>query len=209
MPTEKSKVTAQNIIDAGTSLFTQKGFYNVSIKEIAAKAGSNSALISYYFGGKQELYQEILKRQAADINTLQKTVSASGKTALEELYNYILGIKMMQAKNKQQANLLYREILFPTGLCSTMVNEQLTTIHLFTVDLVKKAIKEKSLKPSTDPAYTAFILEGITVLTFLARKQLNLLGSAGQSETDVIQKVVTYYFNSLLTGKEAINHANV
>jgi TetR/AcrR family transcriptional regulator len=209
MPTEKSKETAQSIIDAGTTLFTQKGFYNVSIKEIATKAGSNSALISYYFGGKKELYQEILKRQAADINALQKTVSSSSQTALEKLYNYILGIKMMQAKNKQQANLLYREILFPTGLCSAMVNEQLTAIHLFTVDLVKAAVKEKSLKPSTDPAYTAFILEGITVLTFLARKQLNLLGSAGQSETGVVQKVITYYFNSLLTGKEAINHANV
>ena len=209
MPTEKSKVTAQNIIDAGTSLFTQKGFYNVSIKEIAAKAGSNSALISYYFGGKQELYQEILKRQAADINTLQKTISASGKTALEELYNYILGIKMMQAKNKQQANLLYREILFPTGLCSAMVNEQLTVIHMFTVDLVNAAIKDQTLKPSTDPAYTAFILEGITVLTFLARKQLNLLGSTRQNETAIIQKIIKYYFNALLTGKEAINNANV
>ena len=209
MPMEKSKETAQNILEAGTVLFTQKGFYNVSIKEIAAKAGSNSALISYYFGGKKELYLAILKKQSADINTLQQSIASSNQTALQKLYNYILGIKMMQAKNKQQANLLYREILFPTGLCSAMINEQLTAIHLFTVDLVKAAIKEKSVTPSTDPAYTAFILEGITVLTFLARKQLNLLGSAGQSETAIVQKVITYYFDSLLTGREEVNHANV
>ena len=39
---------------AATDLFAANHFNGVSIKEIAKKSGVNSALISYYFGGKKK-----------------------------------------------------------------------------------------------------------------------------------------------------------
>jgi len=41
--------------------FAEKGFDATSIREIAKKAGANSALVNYYFGSKTGLYKEALR----------------------------------------------------------------------------------------------------------------------------------------------------
>ncbi len=54
---DNSKV---RILDAATVLFAQKGFDGTSIREICKKANVNICMISYYWGGKQELYNGII-----------------------------------------------------------------------------------------------------------------------------------------------------
>lgn len=54
--------TRQRIVDAALAEFAEKGFAGARIRSIAERAGVNSQLISYYFGGKEGLYQEILRR---------------------------------------------------------------------------------------------------------------------------------------------------
>ena len=53
-PVEASASSAEKILEAATDLFAANHFNGVSIKEIAKKSGVNSALISYYFGGKKK-----------------------------------------------------------------------------------------------------------------------------------------------------------
>ena len=47
------------ILKAGAKLFAKRSFDSVGIRDIAAEAGVNSAMISYYFGGKLGLLREI------------------------------------------------------------------------------------------------------------------------------------------------------
>ena len=46
--------SADKILEAATKLFAMDSFAAVSIKQISVASGVNSALISYYFGGKNE-----------------------------------------------------------------------------------------------------------------------------------------------------------
>lgn len=48
------------ILITATKLFASKGFDSVSIREICKEAGVNLCMISYYWGGKQELYDSIV-----------------------------------------------------------------------------------------------------------------------------------------------------
>jgi TetR/AcrR family transcriptional regulator len=50
------------LLDAAEKLFADKGFNGATTRELAKAAGCNVALISYHFGGKEGLYQAILKR---------------------------------------------------------------------------------------------------------------------------------------------------
>ncbi|BDQ34047.1 TetR/AcrR family transcriptional regulator [Pseudodesulfovibrio portus] len=50
------------ILEAGARLFAKRSFNSVGIRDIAAEAGVNSAMISYYFGGKVGLLREIFLR---------------------------------------------------------------------------------------------------------------------------------------------------
>ena len=54
--------TKARILEAATAEFGAKGFAAARVGDIADRAGVNKQLISYYFGGKEGLYNEINKR---------------------------------------------------------------------------------------------------------------------------------------------------
>lgn len=61
-----SAETRKKLVDAGTRLFAELGFRAVSTRDIAREAGVNSALISYHFGGKDGIFEEVVRTSAAD-----------------------------------------------------------------------------------------------------------------------------------------------
>jgi TetR/AcrR family transcriptional regulator len=54
--------TRDLILDAAEQLFADQGFDSTTIKQIGAAAKANPALIYYYFGSKDTLYREVLRR---------------------------------------------------------------------------------------------------------------------------------------------------
>jgi AcrR family transcriptional regulator len=59
-PLEKND-TAARIMQTAEKLFAKKGFECVSIRELAAECGVNISLISYHFGGKEQLLEKIIE----------------------------------------------------------------------------------------------------------------------------------------------------
>lgn len=55
------------IARAAERLFALRGYDGVSIREIAAQAQVNSALVGYYFGTKEQLYRSLFERRYHDI----------------------------------------------------------------------------------------------------------------------------------------------
>ncbi|WP_215543037.1 TetR/AcrR family transcriptional regulator [Amycolatopsis sp. CA-230715] len=51
--------TKARILEAAADEFSAKGFAGARVSEIAARAGVNQQLISYYFDGKEGLYREM------------------------------------------------------------------------------------------------------------------------------------------------------
>ncbi len=51
----------QGILLAAERLFAQHGYHGVSMRDIATEAGVPVALVSYHYGGKQELYHAIFE----------------------------------------------------------------------------------------------------------------------------------------------------
>ena len=59
----------QNILDTSQRLFARFGYHAVTIRQIAAEAGVPLALVGYYFGQKQELYDAIFGHLSDTIET--------------------------------------------------------------------------------------------------------------------------------------------
>jgi TetR/AcrR family transcriptional regulator, regulator of cefoperazone and chloramphenicol sensitivity len=53
--------TRDRLLTAGTRLFAQRGFQNVTVRDICAAATANVAAINYHFAGKEGLYMEVLR----------------------------------------------------------------------------------------------------------------------------------------------------
>ena len=58
----RSKNTEQKIFDAATELFLEKGVDRTSVRDIAARADINLALMNYYFRSKENLFDAILSQ---------------------------------------------------------------------------------------------------------------------------------------------------
>ncbi|MCP5073303.1 MAG: TetR/AcrR family transcriptional regulator [Rhodobacteraceae bacterium] len=56
----KSEKTQQNLLEAARSLFWNRGYSNVSVRDITKCASVDAALVSRYFGGKQGLFEATL-----------------------------------------------------------------------------------------------------------------------------------------------------
>lgn len=56
-----AEATAAAILEAAKEQFARKGYDHTVLREIAAKAGADVALIKRYFGGKEALFVEALK----------------------------------------------------------------------------------------------------------------------------------------------------
>jgi AcrR family transcriptional regulator len=56
------------ILDAAEALFSGHGFYGVTVRQVAAAAQVDTALIHYYFGAKRELFDSVFARRAEILN---------------------------------------------------------------------------------------------------------------------------------------------
>lgn len=75
----QNKLNARKcILKAAVKLFAQLGLDKCSTREIAKESDSNISLISYYFGGKEGLYKEVMRNHANEIKeSVQKNIENS------------------------------------------------------------------------------------------------------------------------------------
>ena len=87
----------EKILKVASKLFAQKGFAGTSVREISKAAGVNVAMISYFWGGKKELFQGIVN------NTIEKQTRYA-KSALD------FAINPEDLSKEQQIELMYRTV---------------------------------------------------------------------------------------------------
>ena len=75
--------TRLRLLDAGLAVFSEVGYHGATIREIAGRAGTNIAAISYHFGGKDGLYAEVVHSAFAEAAG-EAPAAASGLDAPDE-----------------------------------------------------------------------------------------------------------------------------
>lgn len=197
-PAEASASSAQKILLAATDLFAANHFNGVSIKEIAKRSGVNSALISYYFGGKKNLYQEVLNEQSNLLLKLIARVNSKEAAPLDKLREYVAAIAEVQKLHPHRIHLIYRELLTPSFLCDNFIKNRLYKIHRFMADLVTEAIADGSLRNNMQPTHVAFTLESIIVFFFLTHDHIRDLGNfENGAESTYLEETLTTYLSSI------------
>lgn len=196
--TQNALSSPDKILQAATRLFAHDDFNSVSIKQIAAASGVNSALISYYFGGKKNLYQEVLYAEADKFLKLQEDIRSHSESPLQKLRSYVDSIAEMQLEHPYNIHLIYRELLSPQPMFENYVKNKLYRIHQFMADLVNDAIACGEIVTAIKPTHVAFTLEGIIMFFFLTKGQIRQIGNFDlRAETDYLLEALDSYLASL------------
>ncbi len=118
--------TAAAVLAAATEEFAAHGFYLTRVRNIATRAGANVAAISYHFGGKQELYLEVLRRQAQrriERYPIPPADAVAPETALRSAITAILSRFLAADDSAVVPKLFVRELAAPTPALATMIED--------------------------------------------------------------------------------------
>jgi AcrR family transcriptional regulator len=91
----------EHILEKAEALFSEKGFDATSVRDIAKAAGINIAMISYYFGSKEKLMEELFKmRMSAGLASVKEISENTDLTTIEKLEKALSGYMDRVKHNK-------------------------------------------------------------------------------------------------------------
>ena len=99
------------IITTAMNLFGQKGFDGTSVREIAAGADVNLAMINYYFGSKEKLFESVVEYKASFLKgVLEELVNNKLLSQIEKIDIVIDSYIERMFQSPQFHHLLHREL---------------------------------------------------------------------------------------------------
>jgi len=137
--TEAPIQTRLRLLDAAEVLFAEHGFRGASVRDITQQAGCNLAAVNYHFGGKVNLYREVVLRRLAALRagrieavktamtrsggeaTVEELIASFGSAFLEPLVSSDAGRRWM--------NLMTRELLDPQLPSDLFYNEMVVPVR--------------------------------------------------------------------------------
>ena len=151
----KRKGTQERVLEAACRVFTEKGFGAATITEICTEADANVASVSYYFGGKEALYDAVWRHAFAEANRIFPVAAnlPENPDLLDILRSFALAFLQRifsEEAGGRFAKLLYREMASPTLALDQIATEALFPQLTFLEEPIRgrfgEAISEESLR---------------------------------------------------------------
>ena len=153
----------QEILSEALSLFSEKGFHNVSMHEIAKKAEFAIGTLYKFFQNKEDLYKALVLEQSDRYERALAKGMAEPDDEVEKLRNYIRIKTEWLHDNLPFVRLFLAERRGPTFNIKAGLEEDLRTRHYAFMKklaaIFDKGIKRKRFKDIADPFYLSVALD--------------------------------------------------
>ncbi|WP_296329246.1 TetR/AcrR family transcriptional regulator [uncultured Acidaminococcus sp.] len=188
-------LTIKALITAAEVLFTQKGYYPVTIKELGEKAGCSPALISYYFGGKKDLYRAVVDRQLAIIDDLKQETKETSLDSLQKIHYFLKALLRTQLDPSGHLDLCYKELIMPSGLLDDTVWQRILSMESYLGSLFQTAAEEGLLKAFSDERtlfHIIFTVESITETLYLVKDRSTPLNPDQRPAEEILDELIDF-----------------
>lgn len=166
----------EHIMQVAMELFAEKGFEGTSIRDLAHRADVNIAMINYYFGSKEKLFEMLLENKARfmrdKVESIQndKTISEFEKINLiiEGYVNRFLSQPDFHRVLQQELLVTQRVILHQNVIDLFVKNTECV------VSIIEKGIRKKIFK-KVDPQLLFATIIGTINQLMMSRTMCNTL----------------------------------
>ncbi len=166
----------EHIIEAALQLFAEKGFEGASIRDIAEKASVNVAMVNYYFGSKEKLFEKIVEYKSLHTRGLLDEISGSKSlTAIQKIEAVIDAYLDKLFTHRMFHRLIQQELIINQreNLQCSIVNNFIPNA-LIIKSIIETGIKKGEFK-KVDVELTIASLTGTINQVLLSRKFCNRL----------------------------------
>lgn len=182
-PMSKKELIMQKAIE----LFSTYGFDNTPIRELCQHAGVNIAMINYYFGSKERLFEEIIEYKSHHMKEVLQGLQAD--TSMNEMEK--INLLIDQYVNRIWSHPLFHRILHQEMLLKTRpeVNRIIEKMFQRNMQIIKGILEEgvhKGVFRKVDPEFTIATMMG-TINQFMNTPALYIQLSGREQPPDPYQ----------------------
>lgn len=191
----KKKKTRRAIMDAAIKLFSEKGFNNTSVDELAREAGVGKSTVYGYFNTKNEIFLAFCEDEIDFVFSNLAQKRDHDAPLKEQLLTLFMGQFRYVTKNYDFGRILAREMVFPKELTIEKSND-LSERYLDALgDILTRAISRNELRDDLELLYISGHLYALYIIVLSAWYERRF-----QSEQEIeqaLQKLLTQAMEGL------------
>lgn len=199
MPVKPESGTKQKILEAAKKLFSERGYNGVSVRDISAEADVNVGAVSYYFGGKENLYQEVIGSGFDEVRQAVTGIlneDAPPRERLELVFEEFLEFLL---KEDSVSRIVFSELALGGGKLPESVERNFTRVFASIHSIISEAVDKGEFRRA-DPTLMIISFASFPAYLFFARPIVeSIRGEKGYTKA-FIKKAARHHVDVLLNG---------
>ncbi|MBW2144627.1 MAG: TetR/AcrR family transcriptional regulator [Deltaproteobacteria bacterium] len=194
----------QEMLEGALVLFSEKGYHNVSMQEIAREAEFAVGTLYKFFENKEKLYKALVLEQAEKFQTaLDRAIKEPGEE-IDKIRNYVRVKGEVFISNAPMMRLYFAEATGASFNVKAGFDSEIRVLYEETLQglatVFKTGIKKKHFKNITEPYYLAVAIDSLSN-AFLFLWMDDPKQHPYQENVD---NILNIFFNSLVTGSKSL-----
>ena len=157
-------------------------------------------MVSYYFGGKEQLYSSVVGEFAAEIRSFFSEEEIAGMSSREKIRYYAAKVMKMHGENPQLVHILHHEMNSPTGVLEFLQRELFPVVFGFLEKSFREGIENGDFRSDLDPAVMTYSVASIVNFYYM---QNEIVRRANPTFKNVGTKIIDNSLDILLNGINA------
>lgn len=170
----------EHIINTAIDLFSEKGFEGTSIRDLASKADVNIAMINYYFGSKDKLFEAIVEHKSSFLRgKIDEVLHDASLSEIEKIEIIIEGYVDRILSQSAFHRVLHQELLMGQreslhSVIVSVLGKNMQNVK----SIIDQGIKKKVFN-KVDPELTLASIIGTINHVTLSKSMCSILFSEG------------------------------
>lgn len=204
---ETRESTREKILTAACRVFAEKGYSGASVTEICKSAGANIAAISYYFGGKESLYQQAWQHAHDRIAAAVPPDGgvAPDRPAPERLRGRIrAALQRSLLDEATEFGIMRNEMASPTGLLHQVIKDTIQPLRTATQALLRELLGPASTEQDIELCEVCVVAPWMHLTHHRQARQHRGLGPIFDKEN--LDEMVDHFVAYALGGIKAVRN---
>jgi TetR/AcrR family transcriptional regulator len=156
----------QEILNAALNLFSEKGYHNVTMHEIAGNAEFAIGTIYKFFKNKEDLYKALILEKGQEFKEIILEAVEESQDEVEKLRNFVRAKGEIFRAHIPVIRLYFSETHGESFSLLAGLDAEIREVHSQFLNelaaIFARGIAQKRFKSIADPYYLAVALDGIT-----------------------------------------------
>lgn len=162
-------IRQRQIVEAAFKVFSENGFHNTTVADIAAELDLGHSTIYRYFPNKLEIASAVIEDVISQVAAVLVIEPPENITTLEQYREELTGIgnrlfDFLEA-NPNLHQFLFLEALQIDESITRKILEAMERFASFTQTYLENGIRQGFLKPDTHPYQAAYAINGMVIIT--------------------------------------------